>query len=203
MADTEAVSAADSSVPAALFKRRGAKNKANLRKRPATPPPASDSDYGSDFSSSEYEAGQRVKRRKKNTGTVVASSKGGATRTEDLSATVFAADRTAALTDSNDATKASNWYDEDAKDGLSAKSLLGSTRPMPEGTYKGLMNQTSFIRKNPDAPSKTVGPVKAPSNIRTITVMDYKPDVCKDYKVRLLLPSPALGGSPRLKQHIY
>jgi RING finger protein 113A len=181
MADTAAV-------PVALFKRKGGKG--NFRKRPATPPPASDHDSSDDFSSSEDEAGQRVKRRRKNAGTVVASSKTTAKRPDDVSTTtVFQADRNASLASSNDATKAADWYDQpDAKKGLSAKHLLGSTRAMaagaaaPDGTYRGLANQTSFVQRNPDAPSRKVGPVKAPANIRTITVMDYKPDVCKDYK---------------------
>lgn len=173
----------DSAVAAPVFKKRGAKSKSNIRKRPATPPPAnSDSDY----SSSEDESGQRVKRRKK-TVAVTVSSKDTATDRKDLSATVFTADRSVPITSVNDATKSSNWYDEDSKDALSTKNLLGSTRAVPkdsqpDGTYKGLANQTSFIQKNPDAPTRNVGPVKAPSHIRTITVMDYRPDICKDYK---------------------
>ncbi|WAO87054.1 Pre-mRNA-splicing factor CWC24 [Fusarium falciforme] len=170
--------------PVAVFKKRGAKGKANLRKRPATPPPADSDD--SDYSSSEDESGQRVKRRKK-TVTVTASSKDTATREKELTATVYAADRSVPITSTNDATKHSNWYDEDSKDALSAKNLLGSTRSttkdsQPDGTYKGLSNQTSFIQKNPDAPTRTKGPMKAPTNIRTVTVMDFKPDICKDYK---------------------
>ena len=182
-AETEAPAA-----PVAVFKRRGAKGKANIRKRAATPPPAnSDSDY----SSSEDEAGQRIKRRKK-MATVTASSKGNVSRSQDLSATTFAADRNAPISTGNDATKASNWYDEDSKDSLSAKNLLGSTRSSgqndsaPDGTYKGLANQTSFIQKRPDAPSKTVGPVKAASNVRTITITDFAADVCKE----LVPPKP-------------
>lgn len=173
--------------PVAIFKKRGAKAKANFRKRPATPSPAN-SDSDSDYSSSEDEQGRHIKRRKKNTGAVTASSKNNTGPEKDLSSTVFSADRNVPITDSNDATKHSNWYDENSKDALSAKSLLGSTRAMPnepqmpDGTYKGLANQSSFIQKNPNAPARTVGPIKAPTNIRTITVMDYSPDVCKDYK---------------------
>lgn len=170
--------------PVAIFKRRGAKGKANLRKRPATPPLNSDSD--SDFSSSEDESGQRVKRRKK-VGVVTASSKDSKKSATELSATAYTADRTVPIASANDATKQSNWYDEDSKDALSAKNLLGSTRKktnsgQPDGTYKGLANQTSFIQKDPDAPQRTVGPIKAPTNIRTITVTDYAPDVCKSWK---------------------
>ena len=180
--------------PVAIFKKRGAKARANIRKRPATPPPASDESDASDYTSSEDEAGQRVKRRRKNKAAVTASSKDqhpdpGATHTN---ATVFEADRSVPITNVNDATKQTNWFDEaeDAK-------LLGSTRPLPnsksssgpsasttqpDGTYKGLANQTTFIQKNPNAPNRTVGPIKAATNIRTITVTDFAPDVCKDYK---------------------
>ncbi|KAI1077790.1 hypothetical protein F5B20DRAFT_550393 [Whalleya microplaca] len=182
--------------PVAIFKKRGAKNKANIRKRPATPPPANDSD-DSDYTSSEDESGQRVKRRKKNA-VVTASSKdnnnNAASAARDAhSATVFEADRSVPITSTNDATKQTNWYDEDA-------NLLGKTRPLPasksrdttntkeppaqapDGTYKGLANQTTFIQRNPNAPDRKVGPIKAATNIRTITVTDFAPDVCKDYK---------------------
>ncbi|KAF4119852.1 RING finger protein 113A [Geosmithia morbida] len=203
MTDAEAKAASESpAAPVAMFKKRGAKGKANIRKRPATPPPvaaaaAADSDSDSDMSSSEGESGQMAKRRKK-TAAVTASSKnsnaaGGISRDEVLSTTAFMADRSG-ITNSNDATKHSNWYDEDTDGALSAKNLLGSTRgstqgqsqtqarAQPDGTYKGLANQTSFIQKNPDAPQRSAGPMKASSNVRTITFMDYKPDVCKDYK---------------------
>ncbi|KAI1803935.1 hypothetical protein F4811DRAFT_522264 [Daldinia bambusicola] len=173
--------------PVAIFKKRGAKGKANIRKRPATLPPAdSDSD---DYTSSEDESGQRVKRRKKNTAVITASSKDNTTHANQThGATVFEADRSVPITSTNDATKQTNWFDEDV-------NLLGNTRPLPkskdtaaepptqpDGTYKGLANQTKFIQKNPNAPNRTVGPIKAATNIRTITVTDFAPDVCKDYK---------------------
>lgn len=183
MADSEVASAADAA-PIAVFKKRGAKGKTNIRKRPATPPPAASDSDDSDYSSSEDESGQRVKRRKKSA-VVTASSKDAAPgSSKDLSATVYTADRSVPITSSNDATKQSNWYDEGGQDELSAKNLLGSTRSktggQPDGTYKGLANQTSFIQKNPDAPQRNVGPMKAPTNIRTITVTDFAPDFCKD-----------------------
>jgi RING finger protein 113A len=126
-------------------------------------------------------------------GAVASSSKETAGRTDDLSATVFEADRNASLdSGKREATKQSNWYDEDADGALSARNLLGSTRAMPnkttasdnqpDGTYKGLANATSYIQRNPNAPQRTVGPIKAPTNIRTITITDMAPDVCKDFK---------------------
>ena len=169
-----------------LFKKRGAK-KANLRKHPATPPSASDA---SDYSLSDNEQGQRIKRRRKTAGVLASSGMAVKSTADDLEATKFAADRSALIESTNDATKQSNWFDENGKDEMSSKSLLGSTRPRPDadteserdGTYKGASNYQSFIQKNPNAPSRQLGPVKAPTNIRTITVTDFAPDVCKDYK---------------------
>ncbi|KAF3760086.1 putative Pre-mRNA-splicing factor cwc-24 [Cryphonectria parasitica EP155] len=182
--------------------RFGRKGKANLRKRAPSPPPAaadnSDSDEpsSSDDDDGNVEGGgsRRIKRRKVNTGAVTVSSRdpnSGTTVKDVAGTTVFSADRNVPITDSNDATKHTDWFEETSKggDGLSAKSLLGSTRAMPagassgpDGTYKGLAGRTNFIQKNPNAPNRTVGPIKAPTNIRTVTVMDYAPDVCKDYK---------------------
>jgi len=181
----ESAEAPQAAAPVAIFKKRNAKGKSNFRKRAATPPPASDSD-ASEYSSSEDESGRKIKRRKKNTGVITASSKANTTSNADLTASKYSADRSTTIKSSNDATKQSNWYDENASDALSTKNLLGSTRTAPaeaaDGTYKGLANATSFIQKNPDAPKRVVGPVKAPTNIRTITVTDFAPDVCKDYK---------------------
>ena len=170
-----------------LFKKRAPK-KSSIRKRPATPTqPASDS---SSYSSSEDNEGRKVKRRRKTAGVTVASNTVPKQTTEDLEATKFAAARSSQIQSTNDATKQSNWFDENSKDRFAAKDLLGTTRARPivedgaenDGTYKGASNYRSFIQKNPNAPSKAVGPVKAPTNIRTITVTDFAPDVCKDYK---------------------
>ncbi|KAK3990860.1 hypothetical protein QBC44DRAFT_324308 [Cladorrhinum sp. PSN332] len=201
MADetTDAVAAPAAPVPVAIFKKRGAKGKANIRKQAASPPPtAKDSDDDSDYSSSEDDSGHRIKRRKRNAGGAVvgASSKSAAKRRsgdEELKgATIYEADRKKA-TDlesaaRNEATKQTNWFDEEDSKIMGEKDLLGSTRKMSkegggkEGVYRGLGNQTSYITKNPDAPSRKVGPMKAPTNVRTITITDMSPDVCKDYK---------------------
>ena len=173
-----------------LFKKRGTKN---IRKRPTTPPPAASDSEESGYTSTEDE-GRRIKRRK--TAIVTASSKAAPKpTTEDLATSKFAADRSAHISETNDATKTSNWFDETSTP--DAKTLLGTTRPRPptkadndeapssttDGTYKGTANYQTYIPKNPNAPSRpVVGPVKASTNIRTITVTDFAPDVCKDYK---------------------
>jgi len=179
MADT-----VPSGPPPIAFKKRGAK--ANLRKRPATPPPAS-SDESSEYSS-EDEGGRRVKRPRKSA-VVTASTAANKTSHADHSATKFAADRSTTLEQTNDATRQSNWYEEKE---LSAKNLLGKTRAKPteaaeeakapDGTYKGTSKYSNFISKNPNAPARQVGPIKTSTNVRTITIIDFSPDVCKDYK---------------------
>ena len=169
-----------------MFKKRGVK-KSTIRKRAETSPPASSD--ASDFSSdAENESdGRRLKRRRKIVGTIGASNHNGKPAKDQAEASKFVSDRSTLITSTNDATKRSNWYEGENNDDLSAKNLLGSTRARPEdqasdGTYKGTANYQSFIQKNPNAPTKQFGPVKAPTNIRTITVTDFAPDVCKDYK---------------------
>ncbi|KAL4900196.1 Pre-mRNA-splicing factor cwc24 [Aspergillus multicolor] len=168
--------------PPVTFKKRGAK-KANFRKKPESPPPDADSD--SSFTSSDDEEGRGIKRRRKNA--VVSTSSASVVRRPTAAEEPVTAAAALPLTTSNDATKSSNWYDED----LNEKNLLGTTRARaepsgadaPDGTYKGAANYSSFIQKNPNAPTKTFGPIKAPTNVRTVTFMDYAPDVCKDYKL--------------------
>ena len=170
---------------APLFKKRNLK-KSTIRKRPATPP--SDSESGSEYSAAE-EDGRKLKRRRKTGGVVIASSKQSSKSNKvDLSADQFAADRSTQIDVSSDATRQSNWYDQE-NNALDEKSLLGTTRKWSqedeyegEETYRGTTTYKSFINKNPNAPTKQIGPVKAPTNIRTITVTDFAPDVCKDYK---------------------
>lgn len=54
--------------------------------------------------------------------------------------------------------------------------------------YRGLNNYTKFFKKkdtaqgNAGSGSNSVGPMRAPSNIRSTVRWDYQPDICKDYK---------------------
>ena len=171
-----------------LFKKRAIK-KTSIRKRQATPP-AEDSEESSGYSSSDDGEGHRVKRRRKAAG-VSATSRAKPIESVDIEAPKFTADRSSHLSSSNDATKQSNWFDEQQlkNDDLTPQNLLGKTRArpqpsneqaQPDGTYKGAFNYQNFIQKNPNAPTKQVGPIKAPTNIRTITVTDFAPDVCKE-----------------------
>ncbi|KAI4730996.1 hypothetical protein E4T49_01141 [Aureobasidium sp. EXF-10728] len=157
-----------------VFKKRA--GRANLKKRAATPPSASSSDY----SSAEDESGTRIKRRRKNGITSTSSTTNNPSRTLDTAkSTQFAGDRSAAITDLDDATKTSNWFhaDEAAKTGQANQEVADK-----DGNYKGAKGYGNFIQKNPDKLGKSMGPVKAPTNMRMITLVDFAPDVCKDYK---------------------
>lgn len=54
--------------------------------------------------------------------------------------------------------------------------------------YRGLNNYTQFFKKrdtaagNAGSGTNAVGPMRAPSNIRSTVRWDYQPDICKDYK---------------------
>jgi RING finger protein 113A len=167
-------------LPAARFKKRAFKLRSTLRKRIESPPkPVSESDS----TSSGDDESRQVKKRKKNGGLTAKSLVQETNSPSDEHASGAAA----LPINTNDATKASNWFDE--RDGEpNSRNSLGSTRPQSsvsaeqDGTYKGQANYQSFIQKNPDAPSRQIGPVKSSTNVRTITVTDFAPDVCKDYK---------------------
>lgn len=169
---------ADVAPPAPSFKKRANKN---IRKRPATPP-LEDSDSGSDYTDDEQ--GTRVKRRKKD-GVSVAATRKDTTAQDFSKSTRYTADRSTTISANDDATKASTWYTDASLAADTAVANARANRQQREdndtdGAYKGSAQYSSFIQKNPDA--RSVGPVKAPTNVRTITVTDFAPDVCKDYK---------------------
>ena len=53
-----------------------------------------------------------------------------------------------------------------------------------DGLYRGASNYLPTINKTREVLDKKMktGPIRATANVRTITLMDYQPDVCKDYK---------------------
>ncbi|KAI0400239.1 hypothetical protein F4802DRAFT_505547 [Xylaria palmicola] len=140
--------------PLVKFKSRGARAKANIRKRPE-PPTTTKADKGSsdsssgDSDSSSDEKPSVAKRRRHDTGVVV-SARSDKEANSTLFPTRFEADRKVPITDTNDATKRNDWYDEP-------------------------------VNKPVDEPVKK-GPVRASTNVRMTTMMDFAPDVCKDYR---------------------
>ncbi|KAF3919576.1 hypothetical protein ABW20_dc0103156 [Dactylellina cionopaga] len=182
------------SEPAIVFKRRG--NRANLRKRPPTPPPKnSDSDDSDDYTSTD-EAGAKLPSKRRKTAHIINSSSSikPAGATTDLQAITqhptYTADRSTAISKSDDATKRSNWHNETEEEYLIRKSkpaALSTDDPTaePDGIYRGGSAYKSFIKKNPDSLQSSkgkMGPVKAPTNVRQVVTVDFAPDVCKDYK---------------------
>lgn len=54
---------------------------------------------------------------------------------------------------------------------------------LDDGLYRGQSAYKSHITKSKEIPkAMRVGPQKSASTIRTVTIVDYQPDVCKDYK---------------------
>lgn len=52
-----------------------------------------------------------------------------------------------------------------------------------DGLYHGQKAYKTHIKKSTEIPkSMRVGPQRTASTIRTVTITDYQPDVCKDYK---------------------
>lgn len=52
-----------------------------------------------------------------------------------------------------------------------------------DGQYRGQQAYKSHLKKSKDLPkAMRVGPQRNTSTIRTVTIVDYQPDVCKDYK---------------------
>lgn len=169
------------SPPAPAFKKRTNKG-SKMRKRPATPPPEQNSE-DSDYTSSEDDSGLRVKRRKRE-GVKISSI--GPREPQDFSkTTAFEADRTKIIAASDDATRTSNM----AALSSAPETARAATRQQEEGvgsdgTYRGAAGYSNFLQKNPDSVSQSkVGPQKAASsNVRMVTITDFAPDVCKDYK---------------------
>ena len=57
-----------------------------------------------------------------------------------------------------------------------------------DGQYHGQSAYRSHIKKSTEVPKALrVGPQRTTTTIRTVTIVDYQPDVCKDYKGKLLL----------------
>lgn len=87
---------------------------------------------------------------------------------------------------------------KDILDGEEAEEMMAQKRkkarldkgefdePAPEdGMYHGQSSYTHTLgRKDESALPKAqrIGPVKSTSTIKTVTMIDYQPDVCKDYK---------------------
>ncbi|KAK9480787.1 hypothetical protein V1514DRAFT_324459 [Lipomyces japonicus] len=176
-----------STVP--FFKRPSTKT-LNARKR-VTRPPSSDSDK-SDFSSSSSDGEATTssnsstamsvltaKKRKRIGGisdTILTSSTG---KKVDIGAVEHQGTRSATVTNSTDVFKKSAMFDDENKD---SKVKDQANSEVKDGVYTGTANYKKFTQQR-EGVKKKIGPLKASSSIRSSTVVDYQPDVCKDYKL--------------------
>lgn len=64
------------------------------------------------------------------------------------------------------------------------KVRLNEDGDIDDGMYRGQKGYLTTINKRPDMMDTKMktGPIRATANIRTITLVDYQPDVCKPYK---------------------
>jgi len=64
------------------------------------------------------------------------------------------------------------------------KIKLNEDGDIDDGMYRGQKNYLTTINKRTDSldTKMKTGPIRATANIRTITLVDYQPDVCKPYK---------------------
>ncbi|EST08498.1 Zinc finger, CCCH-type [Kalmanozyma brasiliensis GHG001] len=79
----------------------------------------------------------------------------------------------------DDATKHSNW------DLDSTTTTPQPTASNADGLYRGASSYTSYIAARDDGTSSKMrsrGPIRQTTTVRTTSLMDYQPDICKDYK---------------------
>jgi RING finger protein 113A len=99
----------------------------------------------------------------------------------------------------NFATRSADWDLESKPDEVARKVRLNEVSlvsivkskltdqdgEIEDGMYHGAANSyKSHIATRPDGSTSKfkAGPVRATANIRSISIIDYQPDVCKDYK---------------------
>ncbi|BFZ63889.1 Phosphatidylinositol (PI) 3-kinase [Saitoella coloradoensis] len=172
------------------FKKRS-NNRNTIRKRPASPPPApkeesSEDEFISDDSGDEGRdpAMPRAKKAKWSGGITEGTRRERKVEKEDVGV-MYEGNRSKTVTKTNDATRENTESVLDAEYLLGKKAASLAPTDTEDGLYRGQAGYKPLITPNPDrATSKFTakGPIKAPTNIRTVTVIDYQPDVCKDYK---------------------
>ncbi|KAK0544619.1 RNA-splicing factor [Tilletia horrida] len=89
----------------------------------------------------------------------------------------------------SDATRDRNWNGADGEDHRNKELTLSKDDPEAkgdDGLYRGLSayksHEPSLRDDGSSSKVRAKGPIKPTANIRTISVVDYQPDVCKDYK---------------------
>ena len=181
-----------SEAPVAIFKR-GKGRPTTTRKRSASPT-ASSSSTPAASSSATPSASAVVRPNKKAAATLLSSG------TKRTASARDAEEQEGGVVDVHWSTSGAQSVSSSALEilaGDEAEELMLSKRrrlegpdadeDMPDdGMYHGMKAYGNKIKKSQEV-SKTMrtGPVRmGPSTIRTATIVDYQPDVCKDYKGR-------------------
>lgn len=189
-ADGPQAPAGDGGPPAVFFKRRAA-GRSNLRKRPAE-------DGEEEGGDSEMGAGAaQVVRPAVKAKTQVAVGATTAREGERVFTGAAEADRQRQERGDGGATstvQTETPFDRDARAAreavLAQAGKLGADgREVDDGLYHGQAGyidyRKGFRREHTVGSEKSGGmhgPLRAPTNVRFTFIMDYKPDICKDYK---------------------
>ncbi|KAL7417316.1 hypothetical protein BDY24DRAFT_377463 [Mrakia frigida] len=202
MSDPSASSSAIDPPPVTFFKKKS-KPRPAARQRSVSPPPPSNSTSGPSSSSQAEASTSAVRLPTKKTvynplvqGTKRKSRKEEDWEREDMNDGTdqgvdvnWKASGRAKADDRSYVTGGLDWdadFKEEEEKKKRAKLVEDALQDgIPDdGMYHGAAAYKSHIEQREDGGSAKfkAGPVKASSNIRTITVIDYQPDVCKDYK---------------------
>lgn len=92
----------------------------------------------------------------------------------------FQADKSAVNKNVNDATREITSVNETDAERILRQKLIDE-EALEDGLYHGVAASKKSLIKKRESSIKS-GPIRAPANIRAISVIDYQPDVCKDYK---------------------
>jgi RING finger protein 113A len=160
----------------ALFKSRNvAKQSVATKRKTVVGESSKDAWSSSDESDSETRSGAAKKARLLSHTTV--KHKPTEVDTGDVS---FDHSHSSTVTNTNDATKQTILFREEPKASTPAQDEL----TVPDGIYRGKANYAKYVQPRESISSKArFGPIKlSATNIRSTTVIDYQPDVCKDYK---------------------
>jgi RING finger protein 113A len=80
------------------------------------------------------------------------------------------------------AVTASSTNNKSSDKDLSATVFTADRNTSIASTNDATKQSNWYDEGSKNAPKRSVGPVKAPTNVRTTVVTDFAPDVCKDYK---------------------
>ncbi|KAJ2159972.1 RNA-splicing factor [Coemansia sp. RSA 552] len=160
-----------------LFRKGRRREKTNLRKRVA--------DEAADLGSTAADAGGEV---------VKGDGPRAAKQAKAVSAVSSGQSKLAEPAD-NDASSNGDHVDyhfkramvatrteDDSEGPAETKSAAASDEqqePGHDGLYKG---KAAYTRRLAGSGTRRAGPVRGPANVRTTNVVDYQPNVCKDYK---------------------